>query len=184
MWWSLRASSASVKLCRYSGLFCSSDGNAKVNNFSSAQDGIPRRRGEAREGECGGEGRQVQERAAASARRRRAREGRRPRAVRRRGQASAAASARATDGEGRRRRARRTECGGAQNRERSEREREGAVARFRASIFVGRIEADENKCRIFVGPPKADENRWRIVVGTAPAHVNNNYLRRLLGRRK
>ena len=68
MWWSLRASSASVKLCRYSGLFCSSDGNAKVNNFSSAQDGIPRRRGEAREGECGGEGKQVQERAAASAR--------------------------------------------------------------------------------------------------------------------
>jgi hypothetical protein len=34
MWWSLRASSASVKLCRYS------DGNAKVNNFSSAQDEI------------------------------------------------------------------------------------------------------------------------------------------------
>jgi hypothetical protein len=64
-------------------------------------------------------------------------------------------------------------CGGAQNRERSEREREGAGARpgrFRASIFVGRIEADENRCR--------------IVVGTAPAHVNNPYFRRLLGRRK
>jgi hypothetical protein len=53
-----------------------------------------------------------------------------------------------------------------------------------ASIFVGRIEADENKCRIFVGPPKADENGWRIFVGTAPTHVNNTYFRRLLGRRK
>jgi hypothetical protein len=89
--------------------------------------------------------------------------------------------------------ARRWECGGgsvcgsALNRERSEREREGAGARpgrFRASIFVGRIEADENRCRIFVSLTEADENRCRIVVGTAPAHVNNPYFRRLLGRRK
>jgi hypothetical protein len=78
-------------------------------------------------------------------------------------------------------------CGSALNRERSEREREGAGARpgrFRASIFVGRIEADENRCLIFVGPTEADENRCHIIVGTAPAHVNNPYFRRLLGRRK
>jgi hypothetical protein len=59
-----------------------------------------------------------------------------------------------------------------------------ARGRFRAFIFVGRIEADENSYRIFVGPTKADENSGRIFVGTAPAHVNNTYFCRLRGRRK
>jgi hypothetical protein len=58
-----------------------------------------------------------------------------------------------------------------------------ARGRFRAFIFVGRIEADENS-RIFVGPTEADENSGRIFVGTAPAHENNTYFRRLRGRRK
>jgi hypothetical protein len=73
-----------------------------------------------------------------------------------------------------------------QRNEREKRAREKVRARgqFRASIFVGRIEADENSCRIFVGPTEADENSGHIFVGTAPAHVNNTYFRRLRGRRK
>jgi hypothetical protein len=116
-------------------------------------------------------------------------DGRPRRRVRRRGECDGEGSA-ACGGEGRagRASARRWECGGgAQNREKSEREREGAgtrPGRFRASIFVGRIEVDENRYRIFVGPTEADENRCHIVVGTALAHENNPYFRRLLGRRK
>jgi hypothetical protein len=176
-------------------------GGARRRGQAGARDGEGRRGKEsaaAKAGEC----RSVRRRAREGSRvRRRAREGRRARAVRRRGQARAGecGGERTTHDEVRRGRARQTAragegardgrssaCGGAQNRERSEREREGAGARpgrFRASIFVGRI-VDENKCRIFVGPPEADENRRRIVVGTAPAHVNNNYFCRLLGRRK
>jgi hypothetical protein len=116
------------------------------------------------------------------------------RRVRRRGECDGEGSA-ACGSEGRagRASARRWECGGgsacggAQNRERSEREREGAgtrPGRFRASIFVGRIQADENRCSIFVGPTEADKNGCRIVVGMASAHVNNPYFRWLLGRRK
>jgi hypothetical protein len=64
------------------------------------------------------------------------------------------------------------------------REKVRAHGRFRASIFVGRIEADKNGCCIFAGPTKADENSGRSFVGTAPAHVNNPYFRRLRGRQK
>jgi hypothetical protein len=90
--------------------------------------------------------------------------------VRARGEGSAAAARRAA--------ARKTE-----KRARA-REKVQACGRFRASIFVGRIEADENSCCIFVGPTEADENSGRIFVGTAPAHVNNTYFYRLRGRRK
>jgi hypothetical protein len=76
--------------------------------------------------------------------------------VRARGEGSAAAARRAA--------ARKT-----QKRARA-RETVRSRRRFRASIFVGRIEADENSGRFFVG--------------TAPAHVNNPYFRRLRGRRK
>jgi hypothetical protein len=42
MWWSLRASSASVKLCRYSGLFCTTKGDGKKMRFLLGSCGVHR----------------------------------------------------------------------------------------------------------------------------------------------